>query len=351
MYFSAIPVTVLTGFLGAGKTTLVNWLLREGHGRRLAIIENEYGEVGVDSELIERCDDETVIQLDNGCVCCTVRGDLANALSRLKEERETGRIDFDHVLIETTGLADPGPISRTFLAETALQEYYYLDGVVTLVDAVHAIKTIKARREARAQIAYADAIIVTKCDLVDDATVDHLIAQLGEMNSVATVRRGDEFTSGQGLPLEILDVRGFQLDRGAVAPTVDKTASACPEHGDECGGHGEHHHHDHDHDHLSDVVSVHWECEEAIDGVRFDTVMASLQEQYPETLWRIKGVLNIANVRQRLIVQGVNGLLQINPTTYWRPYEPRKSRLIFIGEQLDRQAILAMLDDTIVSMA
>lgn len=340
MYFSAVPVTVLTGFLGAGKTTLINRLLRENHGRRLAIVENEYGEVGVDSELIERCDNETVVQLDNGCVCCTVRGDLANALSRLKDDREAGRIDFDHIVIETTGLADPGPISRTFLAETAMQEYYYLDGVVTLVDALNARKVIGARREARAQVAYADAIIVTKCDLADEQAVQSLIDRLKDMNSVASVSRADALPDAGGSSLDILDVRGFQLDRDGTG-----TSKPCHDHG-ECSNRCEGH--DHDHDHLADVVSVHWKSNHPLDSRRFDTAMATLEERYPETLWRIKGVLNIAGVRQRLIVQGVNGLLQITPTTYWRPYESRTSRLIFIGERLHRDAIVALLDDAVL---
>lgn len=349
MYFSATPVTVLTGFLGAGKTTLINRLMRDNHGRRLAIVENEYGEIGVDSELLERCDNETVIQLDNGCVCCTVRGDLANALSRLKDDREAGRIDFDHVVIETTGLADPGPISRTFLAETALQEHYYLDGVVTLVDALHAQKTIAQRREARAQIAYADAIVVTKCDLADEQAVHALIDRLRRMNTVASVRRADGFVDDGGSPLDILDVRGFQLDRdasGPDAPGADRGEcnSRC-----EAPDHNHDHDHRHDHDHLADVSSVHWQSDSLLDGVRFDAAMARLEELYPETLWRIKGMLNIAGVRQRLVVQGVNGLLQITPTTYWRPYEPRKSRLVFIGERLNREAILAMLDDAVLA--
>lgn len=345
MLFSATPVTILSGFLGSGKTTLVNRLLRENHGHRLAIIENEYGEVGVDSELIERCDDETVIQLDNGCVCCTVRGDLANALSRLAVEREAGKIQFDHVVIETTGLADPGPITRTFMAETAILEHFYLDGVVTLVDALDGGKILGRRREARAQVAYADLILITKCDLVTDRRVQSITGQLREMNSVAKVARADQIVREDSFPEAIFDIRGFQFDRSGDLRGNEEGDDSCSVHGDECDGKADHEHdHDHDHDHLTGVESIYWDTDLPIDGVRFDEVSSALTDLYPETLWRIKGLLNVSGVRQRVIVQGVNGLLQINPTTYWRPYEKRDSRLVLIGENLDREAIVSMLD-------
>lgn len=341
MSFSAIPVTILSGFLGSGKTTLVNRLLREDHGRRLAIIENEYGEVGVDSELIERCADETVIELDNGCVCCTVRGDLANALARLAADREKGKITFDHVVIETTGLADPGPITRTFMAETAILEHYYLDGVVTIVDPLNAENILATRREARAQIAYADLLLITKCDLVDDIRIDAVKHRLKHMNAIAKIMRVDELSVDENFPDAVCDIRGFQFDRCGDLGEDIGGAAGCAQHGSECNGH---HQEDLEHGHLHDVVSIHWESRSPLDGQRFDMVMTALADLYPETLWRIKGIVNIDGVRQRLVVQGVNGLLQVNPTTYWRPYEQRSSRLVLIGERIDRGTINDMLD-------
>jgi len=185
---AAIPVTVLTGFLGAGKTTLVNRLLREAHGRRFAVIENEYGAVNVDADLLVNGGGETIVQLTNGCVCCTVRGDLADALERLAARRTAGEIAFDHVLIEPTGLADPGPIVRTFMAGTALQASYFLDGVVTLFDGLNGLRSLGESVEAQAQLAYADRVLVTKTDLLDGAAaVEALVAKVGAANSVAVV--------------------------------------------------------------------------------------------------------------------------------------------------------------------
>jgi len=340
MLFSATPVTVLSGFLGSGKTTLINRLLHENHGRRLAIIENEYGEVGVDAEFIERCDDEAVIQLDNGCVCCTVRGDLANALARLADDRQAGKIAFDHVVIETTGLADPGPITRTFMAETAILEHYFLDGVVTLVDALNSKAVLDTRQEARAQVAYADLLVITKCDLVDSLAVRSVTRHLGRMNPIAKLIRADEMHERKIFPDELLDIRGFQFDRsGDLDGANEADTEEAAEHGEACE-----HSHDNDHDHLSDVVSIHWENDRPIDSVRFDAAMDELSELYPLTLWRIKGVIHFAGVNQRVIAQGVNGLLQLNPTTYWRPFESRKSRLVLIGEKLNREGITSLLE-------
>lgn len=354
MSFHATPVTVLTGFLGSGKTTLINHLLKENHGHRLAIIENEYGEVGVDSELIERPDDEAIVQLDNGCVCCTVRGDLANALDRLVKSREAGTIDFDHVVIETTGLADPGPIARTFLAESAILDHYYLDGIVTLVDAVNGVKAISARREARAQIAYADRCFMTKCDLATEDQMTALKSKLIQMNRTAEiVRVSPDDLSSQNIADQVLMIKGFQLDRfdtsqtssHSVGSDIAQDHSECHLGHEDCDGH---HHHDDD-DHLSDVVSIYWECERPLDAQQFDLAMAALTDRYGDDLWRIKGLLNVAGSRRRLIVQGVNGLLNINGTTYWRPYEPTKSKLILIGEKLERDAIIALLNSVVIN--
>lgn len=337
MRFSATPVTVLTGFLGAGKTTFLNRLLKDPGDRRFAIIENEFGEVGVDSELIERTRNETVVELDNGCVCCTVRGDLANALDRLQRDRADGTISFDHVVIETTGLADPGPIARTFLAETSLLEHYYLDGIVTLVDAVSGEANVARRREARAQIAYADRVVITKCDMACEREVAHLLDVVGSMNRTAQVILGRALEASSQPVEELLNLKGYQWDNASLKSLGD--VPACEQGHADCNGH---------HDHLDNVTTLLWESDMPVDGVKFDQVMAALGDMYPETLWRVKGMLNVVGARQRIIVQGVSGLLQLNPTTYWRPFEPKNSRLVFIGEMLDLVAIRSMLDGTVV---
>lgn len=347
MSFLATPVTVLTGFLGAGKTTFLNHLLRQA-GRRLAVIENEYGEVGVDSELIERTANETIVQLDNGCVCCTVRGDLANALTRLVRERESGAIAFDHVVIETTGLADPGPVTRTFMSETALIEHFYLDGVITLVDAMSGSNILEARREARAQVAYADRIIITKCDLASPEDIQRLEGRLRHMNRLARIERGDRVElSTEGLDT-LLEIKGFQWDK-ATWGCQDASATPCSEGHESCEGNHDLTNGDtHESNHCNDVVSLHWQSEVPIDPKLFGATMAALEDFYPEALWRVKGILNVHGYRQRVVAQGVNGLLQLNPTTYWRPFEQRLSRLILIGENLDEGLVRAMLDRTVV---
>jgi G3E family GTPase len=324
---NAIPVTVLTGFLGSGKTTLINRLLREAHGRRFAVIENEYGEVNVDADLLVKDGGETIVQLTNGCVCCTVRGDLANALDRLAKQRDAGEIQFDHVLVEPTGLADPGPIVRTFMAETEVLARYFLDGVVTLFDAVNGERTLAESVEAQAQLAYADRVLVTKIDLAcerDPEAETRLAAAVAAANSVATVQTIDLVHAAWDEMFEkLLELRGYQWDRVVFAPAANTASGAA---------------------HTSGVSSVSFAAEQPLDGARLNLAFAAINERYGEQLWRIKGVLAIAGMRARVIVQGVQGLMQANPSTVWRMFEPRRSQLVLIGRDLDRDWLLAQLE-------
>jgi G3E family GTPase len=211
-----IPVTVLTGFLGAGKTTLLNRVLTEQHGKRIAVIENEFGEIGIDHALVVNADEE-VFEMNNGCICCTVRGDLIRILGNLMRRRDR----FDHILIETTGLADPAPVAQTFFVDHEMKDTFRLDGIVTVVDARHFDQHIDDAPEAKEQVAFADLILINKVDLVDDATVDAVCARIQNMNSDATVRRtrlASEATAD--LLDEVLDLRGFDLTRALeVKPT------------------------------------------------------------------------------------------------------------------------------------
>lgn len=318
-----LPVTVLTGFLGSGKTTLINRLLREAHGRRFAVIENEYGEINVDADLLLPDRQETIVQLSNGCVCCTVRGDLANALADLAARREAGTIAFDQVLIETTGLADPGPIVRTFLAETALLEKFHLDGVVTLFDAVNGERSLEQSIEAQAQLAYADRVLISKSDCVDADRLAALGASLRGMNAQADIAALDVLRAAWGLVFEqLLDVRGYQFDRVLFAPAAATQITAR---------------------HSAGIVSVSFESAGLLDGPALNAALASIKAQYGERLWRLKGVLAIAGMRTRVVVQGVQGLIQVNPAGVWRPFEPRLSRLVLIGRGLDAETILGSL--------
>src|SRR5579871_4462372 len=176
-----VPVTILTGFLGAGKTTLLNRILKEDHGKKIAVIENEFGEVGVDSEIIEKSD-EQIIEMNNGCICCTVRGDLVRILGDLKDKRTAGTLVFDRVIIETTGMADPGPVAQTFFMNETIGDYYLLDSIITVVDAKHADQTLTEFKEAQEQVGFADRILLSKADLVPDDHVEKLRQRLLKMN-------------------------------------------------------------------------------------------------------------------------------------------------------------------------
>lgn len=334
-----IPVTVLTGFLGSGKTTLINRILKEAHGRRFAVIENEYGEINVDADLLVKDGGETIVQLTNGCVCCTVRGDLANALNDLARQRDAGAIQFDHVLIEPTGLADPGPIVRTFMAETELLTRFHLDGVVTLFDAVNGERNLLESVEAQAQLGYADRILVTKIDLlreragVQAADVEAaLLGTISNANSVAAIDSIAVPDAPWGEVFDkLLEMRGYQSDRVVFTPQpVFRPLGA---------------------KHTPGVGSIGFEAEQPLDGLKFKAALAAIDERYGESLWRIKGVLAIAGMRSRIVVQGVQGLIQATPSTIWRMFEPQRSRLVLIGHDLDRDWLLAQLGGCVVEPA
>src|SRR5437870_8936476 len=205
-----IPVTILTGFLGAGKTTLLNRILTEPHGEKIAVIENECGETGVDNEILVKYKDEQIVEMNNGCLCCTVRGDLVRILGDLGKQRRQGKLRFDRVIIETTGLANPGPVAQTFFMDEAIHDQYLLDAVLTVVDAKHAEKQLNEHDEARRQVGFADRILLSKTDLVDDeAKVDELMKRLRQMNPRATQSR---VHMGKADIKELLDIRGFNLN-------------------------------------------------------------------------------------------------------------------------------------------
>ncbi len=331
------PVTIVTGFLGSGKTTLVNRLLRETHGQRIAVIENEFGEVGVDAEYLAATGEETVIQLANGCLCCTVRGDLARALQELVVKSNAGQFQFDRVLIETTGLADPGPVIQTFLAETAIETWFHLDGVVTLVDALNAPLQIE-RLENRAQIAYADRLLLGKCDLVDTVQRVSVEDALVELNPRAPLVACDlHHESIDTLLAHLFDTRGFALDY--VPPEEIQRArqglqllSTAADGGRlRPPGFARH---------TEDVTSCVFASDQPIDLERLNAFLDAAIARYGERLWRCKGIVYAEHQRPRLVLQGVQGLVQISGGTVWRPFERRHTTLVFIGQRLERSWIL-----------
>src|SRR5437588_2366528 len=203
-----VPVTILTGFLGSGKTTLLNRILKEDHGQRIAVIENEYGEVGIDNVIIEKSD-EQILMMNNGCICCTVRGDLIRLLGSLKEKREGGELKFDRVVIETTGMADPGPVAQTFFTDDEIGNYYLLDSIITLVDAKHAPTQLDEFHEAQEQVGFADRILLSKTDLTNEEDTTKLVERLKRMNPRAPIKK---VHFGDAPLAEVLDIRGFNLN-------------------------------------------------------------------------------------------------------------------------------------------
>ncbi|MFM8821720.1 MAG: CobW family GTP-binding protein [Phenylobacterium sp.] len=340
------PVTVLTGYLGAGKTTLLNRILSEDHGRRYAVIVNEFGEVGIDNDLIVGADEE-VFEMNNGCVCCTVRGDLIRVLSGLMK-RKGG---FDAIIVETTGLADPGPVAQTFFVDDDVRARTELDSVTTVVDALHLPLRLGDSREAVEQIAFADQIILNKTDLVSEAQLRDVEARIRRLNPLAPIHRAQR----SNVPLEMILGRcGFDLERiSELQPEFLNPAHGEPGHvhDESCDhdhhDHGHDHHHDHDHGHSHDhaaeagISSVSLTLDRPMNGARVSAwINDVLQTQGPDIL-RAKGIISVVGEDRRLVFQAVHMILEGDLQRPWREDEPRVSRLVFIGRNLDAEALRA----------
>jgi G3E family GTPase len=309
-----IPVTILTGFLGAGKTTLLNRILTEQHGERIAVIENEFGETGIDNEILVKDRQEQIVEMNNGCICCSVRGDLVRILGDLGKKRRQGKLAFDRVIIETTGLANPGPVAQTFFMDEGIHDQYMLDAVVTVVDAKHAGKTLDDHDEARRQVGFADRILISKTDLVEDAMVDELTKRLRRMNPRAhqsKVHMGDADIK------DILDIRGFNLNAVLEIDPEFLTSDY--------------------HEHSDEVASFVWKDPRPMHMEKIETFLALMVQNYGEDLLRYKGVLNVQGEPRRMIFQGVHMLMGGTPGKPWEPGEARESVMVFIGRKIPRR--------------
>ena len=345
-----IPATILTGFLGSGKTTLLKRVLSETHGRKIAIIENEFGEENIDNEILVADTTEQIIQLSNGCVCCTIREDLRSTLATLAEKRRKGELDFERVVIETTGLADPGPVAQTFFMDDEIAESYLLDSILTLVDAKHAEGQLDARQEARRQIGFADQIFISKSELVDDAALQALMHRIKHMNPRAPQRK---VHFGEVPIAEVFDLRGFNLNaKLEIDPeflNADPHAAHDHDHDHHDHEHGEPCDHPHHHAHDDDVKSFVFRADKAFNPAKLEDFLGAIVQVYGPKMLRYKGVLFMKGSDKKVIFQGVHQLMGSDLGPKWLPGEKKQSKMVFIGIDLPKDILLQGLEQCLVS--
>ncbi|MDM0105259.1 GTP-binding protein [Variovorax sp. J22R24] len=345
-----IPATILTGFLGSGKTTLLKRILSEAHGQKIAVIENEFGEENIDNDILVTESKEQIVQMSNGCICCTIREDLREALQLLAAKKRKGLLDFDRVVIETTGLADPGPVAQTFFMDDEIAESYLLDSILTLVDAKHAPQQLNDRQEARRQVGFADQIFISKSDLVATEETEALIHRLKHMNPRAPQQK---VHFGEVPLKDVFDLRGFNLNAKLdIDPDFLKEEDEHDHdhvHGEDCDhpshaqeGHGHHHHHD------DDVKSFVYRADRAFDPARLEDFLGAIVNIYGPRMLRYKGVLHMQGTERKVIFQGVHQLMGSDLGPAWAPDEKRNSRMVFIGIDLPREILEQGLDQCLV---
>lgn len=355
---SHIPVTIITGFLGSGKTTLLKRILHEHHGQKIAVIENEFGQENIDNDILLANSDEHIIQMNNGCICCSIREDLRTTLSDLAQQKANGTLPFERVVIETTGMADPGPIAQTFFMDDVVANQYLLDAIITLVDAKHTMQQLDNRLEAQRQIGFADHVLISKVDLVSPevlAAVQQRIANINPRATQKTVHFGETDLKN------ILSLHGFNLN--AHLDLYDEkpqgeahTCSSCGEehHHD---GH-EHHQHAHQHDeHCAhncqhsrhdDVSSFVFRTQKTFDAAKLEDFLSAILNIYGTKMYRYKGVLNMQGTDRKVIFQGVHQLMGTDLGALWAKNEARNSKMVFIGVELPRDILQQGLQQCLI---
>ena len=356
---SLTPTTILTGFLGSGKTTLLKRVLQEAHGQKIAVIENEFGEENIDNDILVSDTTEQIIQMSNGCICCTIREDLRTTLRDLAEKKRKGELDFERVVIETTGLADPGPVAQTFFMDDEIAESFLLDSILTLVDAKHAAQQLNDRQEARRQVGFADQIFISKTDLVTPEETAALMHRLKHMNPRAP-QKAVHF--GEVALSEVFDLRGFNLNtKLEIDPDFLKEEVEGHDHdhahdhdahdhaeGEHCDhpsheqAHGHHHHHD------DDVKSFVFRSDRAFDPAKLEDFLGAIVNIYGPRMLRYKGVLNMKGTERKVIFQGVHQLMGSDLGPAWGADEPRTSKMVFIGLDLPKDIFLQGLEQSLV---
>ena len=357
-----IPVTILTGFLGSGKTTLLKRILNEQHGMQIAVIENEFGEENIDNEILVQDSNEQIVQMSNGCICCTIRGDLVQALAGLVTQRQEGKFKFDRVVIETTGLANPGPVAQTFFMDEEIADQYLLDAIITLVDAKHANAQLDQHEVVQRQVGFADRLFITKSDLISETELADLKHRLLHMNPRAPI---SVVNFGEAPLKEIFDIRGFNLnakleidpdflaeddhqhahDHADCDHEHDQCAHEGHEHGDEhAHGHAHHHHAHHD----DKIKSFVYRSERAFDAAKLEDFLGGVLQIYGERLLRYKGVLHMKGVDRRVVFQGVHQMMGSDLASKWLPADKKTNKMVFIGIDLPQDLITDGLDRCLV---
>ena len=358
-----IPSTILTGFLGAGKTTLLNRILREDHGLRIAVIENEFGQENIDNDILVQDSSEQIVEMNNGCICCTVRGDLIVALSALAQKRAAGELAFDRIVIETTGLANPGPVAQTFFVDEEVGAHYMLDAILTVVDARHAMAQLDEYEEAQRQVGFADKLFISKTDLVDAAALAALKTRLKRMNPRAPITEVD---FGRAPLSELLDIRGFNLNDKLELDPAFLTA-------DEAHAHGEHEHvhtdacdHSHEHvhgehttpghapdgmassQHSDDIAAFVFKSTRPFDTAKLDEFLGGVVQVFGPRMLRYKGVLLMDGADRKVVFQGVHQIMGTDIGAKWAENEERGSKMVFIGKNLPKDVFIRGLEQCLV---